>query len=91
MSEFIERNGLLLIVAAVALWIAVFRWFRTRRALFRATDVVSDILRAENAGDVDMFRTPRMRRLLTLSQTAERLEGKIERLRAHLARRTANL
>ena len=90
MSEFIERNGLLLIVAAVALAIAAFRWFRTRRALFRSIDAVSEILRRENAGDVDMFRTPRIRRLLTLSQAAERLEIKIARLRTHLDRRSAN-
>lgn len=91
MTSFIEHNGLLLVVAALALLNAAVRWIRTRRALFRAIDAVNEILRAENAGDVDVFRTPRMRRLLTLSQAAARLEGKIERLGAHLAQRQVRL
>lgn len=89
MNEFIEQNSFGLIVAAAGLLMAACRWLRTRRALFRAIAAVNDILRAENAGDVDLFHTPRMRRLLTLSQAAERLEDKIARLRNHLARRSS--
>ena len=85
MPDFIEQNRFLLVVAASALFGAAYRWIRTRQALFRMTDAVNEILRAENAGTVDLFQTPRMRRLLTLSQAAARLEGKIERLQEHVA------
>lgn len=77
------------IVLAVVLAIGAYRWAQTRRALYRMTDAINEILRAENAGEIDIVRSPGIRKLLSLPQIAVRLEEKIGRLKAHLAQQAA--
>ena len=75
----------IVVILAVVLIIGSYRWYKTRKALYRMTDAINEILRAENAGEIDIIRSPKIRRLLSLTQISKRLEEKINRLKAHLA------
>ena len=79
----------IIVILAVVLMIGSYRWYKTRKALYRMTDAINEILRAENAGEIDIIRSPRIRRLLSLTQISKRLEEKICRLKTHLAQKAA--
>ena len=88
MLDWAGPNIDIVVIIVVMLIIGSYRWYKTRQALYRMTDAINEIMRAENAGEIDIIRTPRMRRLLSLSQISERLEEKICRLKSHLAQKT---
>ena len=85
MQDWVGPNMDIVVILAVVLIIGAYRWCKTRKALYRMTDSINEILRAENAGEIDIIRSPRIRRLLSLTQISKRLEEKINRLKAHLA------
>lgn len=88
MTDWAGHNIDIVAILAVVLIIGAYRWYKTRQALYRMTDAINEILRAENAGEIDIIRSPRMRRLLSLTQISKRLEEKICRLKSHLAQKT---
>ena len=79
----------IVVILAVVLIIGAYRWYKTRQALYRMTDEINEILRTVNAGEIDIIRSPKIRKLLSLNQIAKRLEEKINRLKVHLAHKTA--
>lgn len=85
MLDWVGPNMDIAVIVAVVLIIGTYRWHKTRQALYRMTDAINAILRAENAGEIDIIRSPRIRRLLSLTQISQRLEEKIYRLKMHLA------
>ena len=85
MTDWAGPNMDIVVILAVVLIIGSYRWYKTRKALYRMTDAINEILRAEKAGEIDIIRSPRIRRLLSLTQISKRLEEKINRLKAHLA------
>ncbi len=89
MPDWVGANIDIVVVVAVVLMIGAYRWLKTRQALYRMTDAINEILRAENAGEIDLIRSPRLRRLLSLTQIAKRLEEKILRLKMHLAQKAS--
>ena len=89
MTEWAGQNMDIVVILAAVLIIGSYRWYKTRKALYRMTDAINEILRAENAGEIDMIRSPRIRRLLSLTQISKRLEEKICRLKTHLAQKAA--
>jgi hypothetical protein len=89
MLDCAAQNIDIVVIVAVVLIIGTYRWAKARRALYRMTDEINEILRAENAGEIDIIRSPRIRKLLSLTQIAKRLEEKIIRLKVHLAQKTA--
>ena len=88
MTDWAGHNIDIVAILAVVLIIGAYRWYKTRQALYRMTDAINEILRAEKAGEIDIIRSPRMRRLLSLTQISKRLEEKICRLKSHLAQKT---
>ena len=88
MQDCVGPNMDIVVVLAVVLMIGAYHWYKTRQALYRMTDAINEILRAENAGEIDIIRSPRIRRLFSLTQISKRLEEKIGRLKAHLAQKT---
>ena len=84
MQDCLRPNMDIVVILAVVLIIGAYRWYKTRQALYRMTDAINEILRAVNAGEIDIIRSPRIRRLLSLQQISKRLEEKILRLKAHL-------
>ena len=89
MTDWAGPNMDIVVILAVVLIIGSYRWYKTRKALYRMTDAINEILRAENAGEMDLIRSPRLRRLLSLAQIAKRLEEKILRLKTHLAQKAS--
>ncbi|MGD9782576.1 MAG: hypothetical protein AB7V14_10555 [Kiritimatiellia bacterium] len=87
MMDWVGPNMDIVVILAVVLIISSYRWYKTRQALYRMTDAIHEILRAEGAGEIDIIRTPKIRRLLSLTQISKRLEEKICRLKTHLAKR----
>ncbi len=85
MHNCLRPNMDIVVILAVVLIIGAYRWYKTRQALYRMTDSINEILRAENTGEIDIIRSPRIRRLLSLTQISKRLEEKINRLKAHLS------
>ena len=85
MQDWVGPNMDIVVILAVVLIIGSYRWYKTRKALYRMTDAINEILRAENAGEIDIIHSPKIRRLLSLTQISKRLEEKINRLKAHLA------
>ena len=89
MTDWAGSNVDIVVILAVVLIIGSYRWYKTRKALYRMTDAINEILRAEKAGEIDIIRSPRIRRLLSLTQISKRLEEKICRLKTHLAQKAA--
>lgn len=87
MLAWISPNKDIVVILAVVLIIFIYRWHKQREALYRMTDAINEILRGQNAGEIDIILTPRMRRLLSLSQISKRLEEKICRLKSHLGQK----
>ena len=89
MTDWAGSNMDIVVILAVALMIGSYRWYKTRQALYRMTDAINEIMRAENAGEIDIIRSPKIRRLLSITQISKRLEEKICRLKTHLAQKAA--
>ena len=89
MTDWAGPNMDIVVILAVVLIIGSYRWYKTRKALYRMTDAINEILRTEKAGEIDIIRSPRIRRLLSLTQISKRLEEKICRLKTHLAQKAA--
>ena len=89
MLDWVGPNIDIVVAVAVVLIVGTYRWFKTRQALYRMTDAINEILRAENAGEIDFIRSPKLRRLLSLTQIAKRLEEKILRLKMQLAQKAS--
>ena len=87
MTDWAGQNIDIVAILAVVLIVGAYRWYKTRQALYRMTDSINEILRAENSGEIDIIRSPRMRGLLSLTQISKRLEEKICRLKTHLAQK----
>ena len=63
----------------------VWRWLRTRHLLYRITEKTDALLRRQGLSALNLFRSPKMRRLLALHKLATRLEERIDRLLEHEA------
>ena len=77
-----NENPWALIVLGCVILFFVYRWVRMRRQLFRITEKVDDALRRQGLPSVDLFRTPKLRRHLSLPQIAGRLEQRVDRFLA---------
>lgn len=54
--------------------IIAYRWIRTRYLLYRMTEKLDELLKLDGMDTINFFRKAKLRRLLSLSQLAARLE-----------------